>query len=199
MSLLAATAWRNNAALIEACHTLGYIEDEDEVLDATYGPGVWWKKYRPPKLVTNDLRTDYDTDYHHDFRRFPKAWGGVFTVVAYDPPYKLNGKPSEEDERYGVHIPATWQERNKLCLQGITGCARLLCKNGVLLVKCMDQVSRNGKRWQTYDFKEHAEECGLELVDQALLLRKPRKQSEKRPQRHFHGNYSTLLILRKIV
>lgn len=197
MSLLAATAWRNNGQLIDACHTLGYIDDTDAALDATYGLGVWWKVYRPPDLVTNDLRSDYDTDYHYDFRRFPKAWRGTFSLVAYDPPYKLNGRPSEEDERYGVHLPATWQARNHLCMQGITGCARLLCKNGVLLVKCMDQVSRNAKRFQTIDFVNHSKEQSLSLIDMGLLLRKPRKQSDKRPQRHFHQNFSTLLVFKK--
>ncbi len=198
MTLLAAQPWKNNGELIaDLHHTLGYFGERTSTLDATYGRGVWWKIYRPAGLVTNDLRQDYDTDYHYDFRRFPKAWRGTFDTVAFDPPYKLNGKPSEEDERYGVHLPATWQERNKLCLQGITGCARLLTKNGILLVKCMDQVSRNAKLWQTIDFANHAVTQGLMLQDWATYLRKPRAQDKKRPQMHLHSNYSSLLIFRK--
>lgn len=199
MTLLAAQPWKNNGELIaDLHHTLGYLGDRDSTLDATAGLEVWWKIYRPAGLVTNDLRADYDSDYHYDFRRFPKAWRNSFDNVAYDPPYKLNGRPSPEDERYGVHLPSTWQGRNKLCMQGITGCARLLVKNGILLVKCMDQVSRNAKRWQTIDFVNHATTQGLELVDWATYLRKPRAQDKNRPQRHLHSNYSSLLIFRKL-
>jgi hypothetical protein len=198
VTVLTASSWPSNAELIADLHTLGYIGDKDFVFDATYGLGVWWKVYRPRNLLTNDLSSEYeDVDYHYDFRRLPKSWVSSFDVVAYDPPYKLNGTPSESDERYGVHLPTTWQARNKMILDGITGCAMPLRKKGILLVKCMDQVARNAKRWQTYDCVEHAKTQGLTLVDQLVLLGSPREQPGNRPQRHSHSNFSTLLVFKK--
>ena len=194
MTVLAATAWPTNAHLIEACHQLGYIGDDDLVLDPTYGRGVWWQRWRPEKLVTSDVRPGLG-DEVGDFRYL--YWNDEhFDVVAFDPPYKLNGTPDHAiDERYGVHEPTSWQDRHGLILAGIDECARVLKPGGRLLLKCQNQVCSGKVRWQTYEFAAHAQGLGLTLVDELLMLAY-RPQPSGRRQVHARRNYSSLLVLR---
>lgn len=192
MTVLAATAWRNNAELIVACRQLGYLGDDLTTLDPTYGRGKFWALWRPAFLVAHDLLTVDGVD----FRALPEP-DESFDAVVFDPPYKLNGTPTESvDERFGVHVVATRAERMQLCLDGIDECARVVKRDGTLLVKCQDQVNGGRVRWQSREFADRAESHGMRLVDQLLLLTRPRPQPHAR-QMHAARNYSTMLILRK--
>jgi hypothetical protein len=92
-----AFGWKNNATLIADGVAPLYLPADAVVLDPTYGKGGFWKKYRPPKLIAHDLKLD-----GVDFTALPEADDSV-DVVAFDPPYKLNGTPTDEiDECYGV-------------------------------------------------------------------------------------------------
>lgn len=88
MTVLAATDWTSNAELIEAVHQLGFIKDDDLVYDATYEKGIWWKVFRPSRLIAANLGEAGSAvaDVHADFRHAPFA-DSTFDVVAYDPPY----------------------------------------------------------------------------------------------------------------
>lgn len=188
-----AFAPRNNADLMVACHELGYIRDDDEVLDATYGLGRFWSNWRPQHLHTNDLYTEADS--HDDFcdLRFTDS---IFDVVVLDPPYKLNGTPSKggpanSDNDYGVGTYTPWQARHALIYDGIRECSRVARRN--LLIKCQDQVSSGKVRWQTHLFTDIAEDEGMELVD-VLHVPGHRPQPPGRRQVHAARNYSTLLV-----
>jgi hypothetical protein len=119
-----------------------------------------------------------------------------FDAVVLDPPYKLNGTPTEEvDDRYGVHIVRSWQYRLQLIELGILECSQVARR--YLLLKCQDQVCAGQKRWQTYQFTKCGEACGLILVDRFDMLGTPRPQPAGRRQVHTQVNYSTLLVFRK--
>lgn len=188
--ILAVQAWPTNAHLIADCVRLGYISGR--VLDPTYGRGNWWNVYRPAGLTAHDLKVD-----GVDFRHLPHA-DGTFDTVAFDPPYKLNGTPTDKvDEPYGVNVVDTRDGRHQLIRDGITECARVLAPDGHLLVKCQDQVNGGKVRWQTHEFTAHALELGLTLVDSLMILAY-RPQPDGRRQVHARRNYSTLLIFRKV-
>lgn len=190
MTVLAATAWRTNAEMIVAVHELGYLRDDDIVLDPTYGYGSFWKLWRPMLVTQHDLKLD-----GVNLCRLPHA-DGRFDAVVFDPPYKLNGRPTPEvDERYGVDVRATRAERHQLILDGIDECVRVLAPKGYLLLKCMDQVNGGKVRWQTREFADYAEQKhGMRLVDMLLMLG-GRPQPAGRRQVHARRNYSTLLVL----
>lgn len=197
MTVLAADTYRSNAELIEACVELGYLKFEDNVLDTTYGRGVFWKNWIPKYLWTNDLYTE-QASWHEDFRSM--GWSnGSFDVVVFDPPYKLNGRSdgSEVDERYGVHKYARWQDRMALIKDGIHECLRVVKPGGYLLLKCQDQVCSGKVRWQTRDFADVAEAHGAELDDHLLMLGH-RPQPAGRRQVHARRNYSSLLVFKKV-
>lgn len=189
---LRATKWPSNAEMIEDVAVFGYLDGR--VLDVTYGEGVFWKRWRPKKLVACDVASalsPYGSSV--DFRDLP--WRArSFDSVVIDGPYKLNGTPSESDIRYGVHIPSRWQDRIQLIKDGMNECARVTRK--YMLVKCMDQVAWGHIRWQTRIFADHGESLGFSLEERFDMLVDPRPQ--KKPQRHVRANYSTLLVFEKV-
>ena len=190
--ILTADYYKDNGGLIAAIHELGYIVDSDQVLDATYGSGVWWKQYRPPDLIEN-----HD---HFDFRHFPSEWRDLFDVVTFDPPYQLHGSSSRKntafEQRYGIGNNTPWEHVHEVIKQGIRGCEFVLKPGGYLIVKCMNQVARNHRRFQVIEFANYATGLGLTLEDELLFLHKPRMQDD-RPQRHSRMNYSTALVFQK--
>jgi hypothetical protein len=193
VTVLAATDWPTNADMIADVARLGYLRADWRTLDATFGRGRWWTKWRPRHLVTVD-RSKGDPQLRADFRNLPFP-AGRFDVVAYDPPYKLNGTPGGEvDERYGVDTPTRWQDRHTLISAGINDCTRVLRPGGMLLVKCQDQVCSGHVRWQTREFADHAEALGLRLIDRLDMLG-GREQPEGRRQVHARRNLSSLLVL----
>lgn len=189
--VLAVDAYGSNAALVTACVRLGYLQSDWRTLDATYGRGIFWQRWKPDSLVTNDWRPELGADHHCDFRSLP--WPDAhFDAVVFDPPYKLNGTPTRSvDERYGVHEPTRWQDRHRMILAGIAECARVAGQ--VLLVKCQDQVVSGRVRWQTRLFADEMECHGFGLED-ALHMVGGRPQPEGRRQVHARRNYSTLLV-----
>jgi tRNA G10 N-methylase Trm11 len=189
MTILAAHNWRTNAHMIADVAKLGYITGL--VLDPTYGEaGGFWKVWRPEQLVAHDIKLD-----GVDFLDLPYS-SAKFDTIVFDPPYKLNGTPSQAgfDTRYGVDRYARWQDRIQLYRDGITALTPFAKPRGHLLVKCMDQVCSGQKRWVTDIVTNHAAELGYRKVDRFDFLRPPRPQ---RSQTHSHASYSTLLVFKK--
>lgn len=190
--------WPTNGHLMLDCRRLGYLRDEWRILDPTFGYGTFWRQWWPPLLVATDLNPEKSPMHGSvDFRDLPWV-NGYFDAVVFDPPYKLNGNPSDTDgadERFGVEEYTRWQDRMDLCRRGIRECARVL-GDGFLLVKCQDQVCSGKMRWQTLDFTATAEECGLGLVDRFDFL-SYRAQPAGRSQKTARHNASQLLVFKR--
>lgn len=195
MSILTATAWPTNAHLIEDVAKFGYLDGR--VADVTFGYGTFWKRWQPADFTASDIdEAKSPVGYSVDFTKLPDGWHGTFDAIVLDPPYKLNGRSTDEvDERYGVHVYASWKDRYQLIYIGLKECAAATRR--YLLLKCMDQVVSGAKRWQTIDFTIFARGCGLELVDRFDMLVNPRPQPPGRRQLHAQTNYSTLLVFEK--
>lgn len=181
--------------MITSVAKLGYLNGR--LLDVTFGYGNFWSLWQPPDLVACDLDpAKSPVGYPVDFTHLPSEWMGEFDTIVLDPPYKLNGRPTDAvDERYGVASRATVQERYSLIDRGIGECARFTKR--YLLLKCMDQVVSGRKHWQTIHFANYASLHGMALVDRFDLLVTPRPQPAGRRQVHTQANYSTLLVFEK--
>lgn len=212
--VLAAASYRTNAELIVAVHRLGYLRDDDHVLDPTFGEGVWWKAWRPERLTTHHRRTDGS-----DFRALPYP-DAAFDAVAFDPPYvcpggrKTSTVPDLHD-RYGMNEGGaadpdfrTPAELQALINAGLTEMVRLVKpprskhEGGIVLVKCQNYIW-SGELWEGAELtREHALSLGCSVVDRLEMLVRPGPQPTTNPdgsprrQVHARRNLSTLFVFR---
>lgn len=199
MAVLAADHWPTNAELIRAVRDLHFPQHDLNVLDATYGNGIWWKQLDP--VAWGWTTTANQNTW--DFRDLPLA-ARFFDVVFFDPPYVAKGGRAtsgirEMDDRYGqFDCPATPQELQTLIDQGLSEMRRVVKKNGLILVKCQNYVS-SGRLWtgamRTYNTA--CIELGMECVDIFQHVSGAGPQPGGRRQVHARNNYSTLYVFRK--
>ena len=188
---------RTNGQLIADCFELGYLRDEDRILDPTYGLGRWWSEVAPPHLTAHDLDPEKAPHGPMDFTALHYE-DQTFDAVTYDPPYKLNGTPTASvDAQYGVHEPRTVNQRLTLMTDGLKECIRVVRTGGLVLAKAQDQVVSGKVVWQTHLLAETAAQAGCRLVDQ-LHVSSYRAQPPGRRQQHAAHNYSTLLVLKRL-
>lgn len=196
--VLAIDNWPSNAHLIEDVARL-YLRPDWEVLDCTYGEGVFWKRWKPNQLVATDLDPAKSPFWGEsvDFTAMPFE-DESFDAVVFDPPYKLNGRPDPAEERYGTHVRTRWQDRMALMADGLKECARVAKPKGIVLAKCKDQVVSGAIRWQTDLLTQVGERVGLTKIDRFDMIGHDRVQPAGRDQQHAYGRGSTLLVFRKM-
>lgn len=202
--VLACNNWTSNAELIADCAKLGYLKKEWITLDPTYGDGIWWKKWRPDRLVTHDLKLD-GTDFRHlDYD------DETFEAIAYDAPYVAPGgrettKIEEMYDRYGMAgAPKTPKLLQHLINDGLTEMNRLIVPGHYILAKCQDYTS-SGHMWLgTLHTANHGLSLGLELWDRfehwggtRPQPARTRKDGNPVVQQHARRNLSTMLVFRK--
>lgn len=213
--VLAAHRWPSNAELIYDCVRLGYLRDNDRILDPTYGDGVWWKVWRPLDLVAHKRSEDGT-----DFRALPYP-DHFFDAIAYDPPYVCPGgrktstiKPMHA--RYGMDerdVNADPEFTTPAALQaiinaGLTEMVRLVKpprtkkEGGIILVKCQNYIW-SGELWEGAELtRAHAVDLGCTVVDRLEMIGDPGPQPTTNPdgsprrQVHARRNFSTLFVLR---
>lgn len=197
--VLAADRWNTNADLIVDVARLGYLRPEWRTLDATHGRGIWWQRWRPDRLVTNDLHNP--ADICADFRRLPFP-DAAFDAAVYDPPYVLMGgresstRKDEWADRFGlITAPKTLPELEALIIDGFTEVHRVVRPRGFLLVKCTDAIS-SANLWSGPTLViNHAAALGARLADRFLYVRGTGPTPWDH-QLHARRNYSELLVFR---
>lgn len=199
MTVFAIGEWRTNAEMIrDAVVPLGYVKKNSVTLDPTWGYGRWWSLWEPDVLIGSDIDiAKSPLGISIDYRSMPFP-DEMYDVVAFDPVYKLNGAPSQKDERYGAHVVKTRSDRLQDVYDGMTECTRVLVNKGILLLKVQDMVNGGKVHWQTDLCTNHAATIGLSKID-AFLFRSYRPQPKGRRQLTARRNYSTLLVFRKDV
>lgn len=190
--ILATRSWTTNGDLIKDVAVLGYLDGT--VLDATYGEGKFWTKFKSPQLFTNDLYKP--ADYSDDYTNL-HFLDNTFDTVVFDPDYKMTGTPSSPamDYAYGTDKPMRYQDRLANIEKGAAECFRV-CKR-FTLVKCMDQVVSGNVVWQTDMITRTIENLGGRKVDRFDMVTSGRPQPEGRRQVHARRNTSTLLVFEK--
>jgi hypothetical protein len=203
----------NGELLAQACSL--WVKPDDEVLDLTYGRGLFWTVYEPANLVTNDIATDADLAY--DYRALPHWMAQWCDVVVFDPPYISTGgvrtstlernrkgdlSPDFYD-RYGIGGASGWQAVFADIALGMANAERALRPGGRLLVKTCDYVESGARRWARRHVEDIAESLGMTKVDEFIHHSgtgpQPTTNRDGSPRRQVHSRraHSFLLIFRK--
>lgn len=203
MTVKAATAWRTNADLVDACWKLGYVHGR--TLDPTYGLGNWWLTGQAAVdsgSVACDLDPEKAGNVRADFRELPFA-DDSFDTVVFDPPYvspggrKTTGLP-EFWARYGMGATAKSPELLfEYNSAGFRECIRVAKRGTHVLYKSQDYISSGKLKPVTHWIINDADYYGMEYVDRLEHIGEGRPQPKGRRQVHARRNLSTLLVFRK--
>lgn len=197
--------WQNSGDLI---HDLGvsglpYLDWDRSTFDATLGPkAVFWKRWRPQTLVTNDIDPTADADYQWDWTTPPPSeLVGEFGTSILDAPFKLAGSNRIMLRQYGLDDDATNGQRLGRMETGLENVAATVRPGGYLLYKCQSQVAGGHVRWQPFRASALVDELlgWGEPVDEILMEYLAVNQDHRGPQQHARRNYSTLLVFQRPV
>ncbi len=181
-----------------------------KVADVTYGLGVFWRnvKVRDYQLITSDLKTGVDC------RKLPYEDASLDCVVL-DPPYMegLYRRSSGHLAGSGSHSAfrkaysngqrteggPKWHDAvlDMYFKAGAEAC-RVLRQNGVLIVKCQDEVSANTQRLTHVEIINHYSRLGFYTKDLLVVVR-PNNPCITRLKKQVHArkNHSYFLVFVK--
>jgi hypothetical protein len=180
-----------------------YVSPGSTVADVTFGNGIFWKKVPPGtyKLLGTDLRDNVDA------RALPYAAGTIDCVVL-DPPYMhSSGGTAYRDKAHGGFSRYQNNEQARssdghpavvqLYLDIALEAKRVLCKGGILIVKCQDEVAVNRQR---LTHVEIIQGLGKDWICEDLFVLVSTKRpgvSRQLQQLHARKAHSYFLIFRK--
>lgn len=193
MTIVSVNNWTSNGALIRDVEKLGLIP-EGLIFDATFGLGTFWaQSERVLDVVGNDLRRT-EVPYNLDFTQpFPTRMWGNYSAVVFDPPYKLNGTPTDDD-RYGADEKVSVSERKRRIMAGLYHTRFLIKPGGVQIVKTQNQIANGQYHDLVGDITLASRGMGMHVDAMFHMTVAPRPQ---RSQKRARNNYSTLLVLRE--
>lgn len=180
------------------------------VADVTYGSGIFWQKVPRSKYVLRP--SDWKTGI--DCRHLPYESASIDAVVL-DPPYMeglfratgremagagnyaafrqtySTGEPTDEGPKYHQAVL-------DLYFQAGREAHRVLKPNGVLIVKCQDEVSANIQHLTHVEIINEYERIGFYTKDLFVLVRPNRPAvSRIKRQQHARKNHSYFLVFVK--
>lgn len=195
------------------------------IADVTYGKGVFWKKVPSGnyKVIASDISlkpTDAipsdDFEFHDnvDCRHLPYENGSLDCVVL-DPPYMeglyrnseshmagsgthaafrhaySNGKPTNGGPKWHDAVLDMYCKAGKEAY-------RVLRKDGLLIVKCQDEVSANKQRLTHVEIITGYESLGFYTKDIFIVVRTNRAGVTRlKKQEHARKNHSYFIVFQK--
>lgn len=180
------------------------------VADVTYGKGVFWKKadLRDYKLLRSDVQQGVDC------RDLP-YWKNSIDCVVLDPPYMeglyrrsnghLAGSGSHSAFRKAYSNGETTEGGPKwhgavldMYFKAGKEAQRVLKNNGVLIVKCQDEVSANTQRLTHVEIINRYEDLGFYAKDLFVVVRTNAPcVTRLKKQVHARKNHSYFLVFVK--
>lgn len=188
-----------------------HVPKGSRVADITWGQGVFWKKIPPEdyEVVGSDLKTGVDC------RKLPYE-NESFDCVVFDPPYMEGFFRKSEGHLGGSGTHAAFRKAYSngeateeggpkwhaavldLYIKGGKESARILRRNGILIVKCQDEVSAN-RQWLTHvEIVNAYEDLGFYARDLFVVVRSNQPGiSRLIKQVHARKNHSYFLVFQK--
>ena len=189
-----------------------HVPEGSRVADVTFGTGVFWKNVNLSKyeLISSDIANGIDC------RKLPYENEG-FDAVVLDPPYMEGLLRNNKDHKAGGGSHSAFREYysngdevnndgpkwhgavTDLYYKAGAECFRVLKDNGVLIVKCQDEVSAN-RQWLTHvEIINHYEQLGFYIKDLFVVVRQNKAVIARlKKQVHARKNHSYFLVFVKI-
>ena len=184
-----------------------HVPKGSKVADVTYGKGVFWRKIPEDeyKLFATDLKSGIDC------RKLPYANGEIDCVVL-DPPYMEglyrednsfagNGTHNAFREHYSNgtrpdQLANKWHEAVlELYVKASIEAKRVLKKNGILIVKCQDEVSAGIQRLTHVEIILNLASLGFYAKDIFVVVRRNKPGVTRIvKQLHARKNHSYFII-----
>jgi hypothetical protein len=187
-----------------------HVRPGSKVADVTYGKGVFWKKIpsKEYKLFASDLKTGVDC------RKLPYA-NAEMDCIVLDPPY-MEGLYREDDSFAGKGTHVSFQDHYsngerpgnltmkwhdavlELYVQSAIEAKRVLKKNGILIVKCQDEVCAGIQRLTHIEIVLNLFCLGFYAKDLFIVTRNNRAGVTRMlKQLHARKNHSYFVVFEK--
>jgi hypothetical protein len=186
----------DNAELMERIASL-YFKPGYRIADVTYGRGVFWRDIDVTQFdfFPSDLKTCPQA--LHDCRHlpYPDAW---FDVVIIDPPYMHGAGPPGIERCYRNAETQGLGHTGimRLYKEGMAEGKRILKQDGLLLVKCQDEVESGNQRRSHIEVYEIARRSGMVDQDLFVLTRRHTPLIQSPKQRHARKNHSFMWLFK---
>ena len=181
-----------------------------KIADVTYGLGVFWKNVNPDdyEVLPSDLKTGVDC------RNLPYDTAS-FDCVVLDPPYMEGLYRSNNSNLAGAGTHSAFRNAYSNGRETSTGpkwhdavldmyfkagaeAHRILRENGILIVKCQDEVSANVQRLTHIEITNHYAQLGFYVKDLFVVVRTNNPCITRlKKQVHARKNHSYFLVFVK--
>jgi hypothetical protein len=188
----------NSDLVANAC--LIYLQEGQEVADTTFGRGVFWKKVDVSKinLWVSDKITCPENSY--DFRDLPYC-DSSFNHVVFDPPYMHSvGNPMVEANYQNAATTKGMCHKDIIGLyrEGMAEACRILKPEGLLWVKCQDEIESSKMMMSHLEIHDIAiGELKMTVQDLFILLQSKTPVLQHKTQKHARKNHSYLWLFKK--
>jgi len=172
-----------------------YAKPECTIADVTYGKGVFWKKV--DKTLYNLLLSDILIGV--DYNNLPYH-NNLIDVLILDPPYMghSGGKNYSPARNYNVNIKKYDPKYIEiLYFGGIDEAHRVLIKNGILIIKCQDEIQSGKQNLNHSKIIDYCVENGFIVEDIFILVQKNKPIMRHDYQLHARKNHSYFVVFRK--
>jgi DNA modification methylase len=175
-----------------------YLRDGDRIADVSYGKGVFWRKVDLCKYDFHPSDICTCPDAPHDFRDLPYE-DASFDVVVLDPPYSPDpGRGMITNSSYRNFETTGHLNHDgivRLYQEGMREAKRVLRPEGLLWVKCQDEIESGKQRMTHIEIHDHALQLGMTVEDLFVMVR-PSPPPVQHRQKHARKNHSYLIVFR---
>lgn len=203
---------KNDTLIKNVCEL--YVKNGYRIADITYGKGVFWKKINVNEydFYGSDLKPD-DRNTPEDYKKYPEKMlfetnflklpynDNYFDIVVLDPPYVHNPGKMFIDKTYNNEKTTKGfyhKDIINLYINGMKESKRILKNNGLLWVKCQDQIESSKQKWSHIEIFNNAKEIGFYTKDLFILMQEGKPHIQYIPQQHARRNHSYLWIFQKV-
>jgi len=188
----------DNSDLVKEIANL-YFKDGFKIADVTYGKGVFWKKINLSKydFYPSDIRTCPESNY--DFRKLPYG-DGEFDILVLDPPYAHNpGKMLINDSYLNKETTKGFYHKDiiQLYIEGMAEGLRVLKNNGLMLIKCQDEIETSKQKISHIEIYDYAFRLKMDVEDLFILVQNKYPYIQHKEQKHARKNHSYMWIFKK--